>query len=35
MTKARLIYWLVFAAMLAFFLARCAIPRGGSSGGAA
>jgi len=33
-TKAKLIYWLVFAAMLAFFLASVGCPRGGSAGGA-
>jgi hypothetical protein len=32
-TKARLIYLMVFAVMLAFFLARLGTPRGGSSGG--
>jgi hypothetical protein len=33
-TKARLIYLMVFAVMLAFFLARVAVPRGGSGGAA-
>ena len=35
MTKARFIYLLVFAAMLAFYLARVAPPHGGSNGGVA